>query len=117
MRRRDLDRLITYFRIAVDAVLYNKFPGKDQALADLSAELEKFRQQGDWQVTGCDVPTSTIALVVSTLRMWTHANSDALREGLTGWAVSSADTLAKWLDGDLLAPRDPRAGVSAAIGG
>ncbi|HOY76928.1 MAG TPA: hypothetical protein PLH23_04935 [Hyphomonadaceae bacterium] len=117
MRASEVRRTVTFFRTAVGAVLYDRAPGKDAALLDLHGQLERFRAQGDWQVTGTDVPTSAILLVVSTMRLWANAPSDKHREALTGWAVGAVDTLAKWLDGELIPATDHQAELSRSIGG
>ncbi len=107
MRARDLRRLCTFYRTAVEAVLYAKLPGPDQALADLRASLDGLRMAGDWRVDGAEIPTSFVASVLGSVRLWLDESNASRREALTSWATSNVDTLAKWLDGKLFANAAP----------
>lgn len=117
MRLRDVERLVTFFRIAVDAVVMGKAPGKDEALSDLRKHLTTISLAGDWSVPGTSVPTSYLVCTVGIMRTWLDASSDELREALTNATVGAVDTLAMWLDGKLVVPRDARVASAQAIGG
>lgn len=116
MRASEVRRVCVFFRTAVEAVRYGRIPGKEVALADLDAQLARFREQGDWQVTGCDVPTSFVLLVVAAMRLWSRAPTDMVREALTDCTMGLVNTLAKWIDGELFSP-EPAADYWQNIGG
>lgn len=106
MRASELRRLCTLYRVAVDAVRYNRVPGKEVALADLRAKHEELWKRSNWEVTGHDIDGTFVMYVMTGLRVWLNAKTDAHQEALVDCTSAGVDTLAKWLDGELL-PKNP----------
>lgn len=113
-RQRQVERFIVAFQMAVKAMIYDE-AGRDDALATLRAELSRVTEFDD-----CGDPTVATSwwrLTLAAVRTWLDANSDELREALTDPTVGVVDTLAKWMDARLLAPRDAKVASSLAQGG
>lgn len=112
---RDVERFLTFFRIAVRAVLYEGDSAKAEALADLRKQITKVSLISDLSDSG--IPTSFWLSSLGIVRSWHEARSPEEREALTDCTVRVVDALEKYVAGTLVPPRDAGAETARNIGG
>lgn len=114
-RKRQVEGFVVAFQMAVKAMVYDEKAQREEAFAELRRRyliVREFDDPGDTTVA-----TSWWHLSLAIVRSWIDADSDELREALTDSACHVIDDLAKWMDGRLITPRDPRAASAQALGG
>lgn len=114
-RMGEVDRFLVAFAIAVRALVYEDKRVADEAVKDARAAFEKVRDI-EALPDSMDVTAGWWRSCLLQAQTWFDADVE-LRNALTDGVTRSLDTLAKWIDGRLVPPRDMRLETARAIGG